>query len=70
MKQPAPPAALPHAVLELPEPPEPPALSGRGAAAMGASAGGAALPERLRLPVCFLGVFFCYFYYGILQESM
>ncbi|NWH68568.1 S35B1 protein, partial [Geococcyx californianus] len=28
------------------------------------------LPERLRLPVCFLGVFACYFYYGILQESI
>ncbi|NXL39165.1 S35B1 protein, partial [Glaucidium brasilianum] len=37
---------------------------------MGASANGAALPERLRLPVCFLGVFACYFYYGILQESI
>uniref|UniRef100_A0A8V5H349 Solute carrier family 35 member B1 n=1 Tax=Melopsittacus undulatus TaxID=13146 RepID=A0A8V5H349_MELUD len=29
-----------------------------------------ALPERLRLPVCGLGVFACYFYYGILQESI
>lgn len=49
----------------------PPALSGPGpaATAMGASAA-AGLPERLRLPVCFLGVFACYFYYGILQESM
>ncbi|XP_019403968.1 PREDICTED: solute carrier family 35 member B1 isoform X2 [Crocodylus porosus] len=37
---------------------------------MGASAGGALTPERLRLPVCFLGVFACYFYYGILQESI
>ncbi|NWS62670.1 S35B1 protein, partial [Chunga burmeisteri] len=37
---------------------------------MGASANGAALPERLRLPVCFLGVFACYFYYGILQETI
>ncbi|OXB71995.1 UNVERIFIED_CONTAM: hypothetical protein H355_003259 [Colinus virginianus] len=37
---------------------------------MGANAGGPALPERLRLPVCFLGVFACYFYYGILQESI
>ncbi|XP_062364309.1 solute carrier family 35 member B1 isoform X2 [Cinclus cinclus] len=36
---------------------------------MGASAA-AGLPERLRLPVCFLGVFACYFYYGILQESI
>lgn len=26
--------------------------------------------ERLRLLVCFLGVFICYFYYGILQESI
>uniref|UniRef100_A0A8V0ZRC4 Solute carrier family 35 member B1 n=1 Tax=Gallus gallus TaxID=9031 RepID=A0A8V0ZRC4_CHICK len=37
---------------------------------MGANGGGLALPERLRLPVCFLGVFACYFYYGILQESI
>ncbi|XP_019379175.1 PREDICTED: solute carrier family 35 member B1 [Gavialis gangeticus] len=37
---------------------------------MGASAGGALTPERLRLPICFLGVFACYFYYGILQESI
>lgn len=71
MRQPAPP----------PPPPQPPSalrdvaldvapvLSGR-AAAMGANANGTALPERLRLPVCFLGVFACYFYYGILQESM
>ncbi|NXX28139.1 S35B1 protein, partial [Nicator chloris] len=36
---------------------------------MGGSAA-AGLPERLRLPVCFLGVFACYFYYGILQESI
>ncbi|KAJ8414226.1 hypothetical protein AAFF_G00050960 [Aldrovandia affinis] len=26
--------------------------------------------ERLRLLVCFLGVFVCYFYYGILQEKI
>ncbi|KAK1158977.1 solute carrier family 35 member B1-like [Acipenser oxyrinchus oxyrinchus] len=26
--------------------------------------------ERLRLLVCFLGVFVCYFYYGILQETI
>lgn len=25
---------------------------------------------RLRFIVCFLGVFVCYFYYGILQETM
>uniref|UniRef100_A0A6I8N0V0 Solute carrier family 35 member B1 n=1 Tax=Ornithorhynchus anatinus TaxID=9258 RepID=A0A6I8N0V0_ORNAN len=28
------------------------------------------LPARLRLPLCFLGVFVCYFYYGILQEKI
>ncbi|XP_058301854.1 solute carrier family 35 member B1 isoform X2 [Hylobates moloch] len=28
------------------------------------------VPDRLRLPLCFLGVFVCYFYYGILQEKM
>ncbi|NXD70391.1 S35B1 protein, partial [Eolophus roseicapillus] len=37
---------------------------------MGTGAGGVALPERLRLPVCCVGVFACYFYYGILQESI
>lgn len=26
--------------------------------------------ERVRFIVCFLGVFVCYFYYGILQETM
>uniref|UniRef100_A0AAY4BRG4 Solute carrier family 35 member B1 n=1 Tax=Denticeps clupeoides TaxID=299321 RepID=A0AAY4BRG4_9TELE len=26
--------------------------------------------ERLRFIVCFLGVFVCYFYYGILQETI
>ncbi len=26
--------------------------------------------ERLRFIVCFCGVFVCYFYYGILQETM
>ncbi|MEQ2211639.1 hypothetical protein XENOCAPTIV_010220, partial [Xenoophorus captivus] len=25
---------------------------------------------RIRFIVCFLGVFVCYFYYGILQETM
>ncbi|NXF98764.1 S35B1 protein, partial [Sakesphorus luctuosus] len=29
-----------------------------------------AFPERLRLPLCCIGVFACYFYYGILQESI
>lgn len=61
---PPPPAALRDVALDVA-----PALSGR-AATMGANGGGLALPERLRLPVCFLGVFACYFYYGILQESM
>ncbi|XP_021497317.1 solute carrier family 35 member B1 isoform X1 [Meriones unguiculatus] len=28
------------------------------------------VPDRLRLPLCFLGVFVCYFYYGILQEKI
>ncbi|TFK10724.1 oxysterol-binding protein-related protein 9 [Platysternon megacephalum] len=59
------PAPLRDVRLEVP-----PSLSGPGAAAMGASGGGPLLPERLRLPVCFLGVFVCYFYYGILQESI
>ncbi|XP_069490479.1 solute carrier family 35 member B1 [Ambystoma mexicanum] len=36
------------------------------AGSMEAAAGG----SRLRLIVCFLGVFACYFYYGILQESI
>lgn len=61
---PPPPAALRDVALDVA-----PALSGR-AATMGANGGGLALPERLRLPVCFLGVFACYFYYGILQESI
>lgn len=26
--------------------------------------------SRIRFLVCFLGVFVCYFYYGILQETM
>lgn len=26
--------------------------------------------ERVRFLVCFFGVFVCYFYYGILQETM
>ncbi|KAG6938326.1 solute carrier family 35 member B1 [Chelydra serpentina] len=68
MRPPAPqllPAPLRDVRLEVP-----PSLSGSGAAAMGASGGGPLLPERLRLPVCFLGVFVCYFYYGILQESI
>uniref|UniRef100_A0A8C9TV59 Solute carrier family 35 member B1 n=2 Tax=Scleropages formosus TaxID=113540 RepID=A0A8C9TV59_SCLFO len=40
--------------------------------AAGKSSGRASLlqNERLRLGVCFLGVFVCYFYYGILQETI
>lgn len=60
-----PPAPLRDVRLDVP-----PAASAAAAAAMGASAAGALTPERLRLPICFLGVFACYFYYGILQESM
>nr|XP_056719310.1 solute carrier family 35 member B1 [Euleptes europaea] len=36
----------------------------------GGGGGGALLPERLRLPVCCLGVFVCYFWYGVLQETI
>nr|XP_032831428.1 solute carrier family 35 member B1 [Petromyzon marinus] len=35
-----------------------------------AAAAGMLRNERLRLGVCFVGVFVCYFYYGILQESI
>ncbi|XP_078724342.1 solute carrier family 35 member B1-like [Lampetra fluviatilis] len=31
---------------------------------------GAMANERVKLLVCFLGVFVCYFYYGVLQETM
>ncbi|XP_051014321.1 solute carrier family 35 member B1 isoform X1 [Acomys russatus] len=60
--------------LELsPSPPLPlPALSGSSADSsvrlMAASR--SLVPDRLRLPICFLGVFVCYFYYGILQEKI
>ncbi|XP_050012961.1 solute carrier family 35 member B1 isoform X1 [Alexandromys fortis] len=60
--------------LELsPSPPLPsPALSGSPADSsvrlMAASR--SLVPDRLRLPLCFLGVFVCYFYYGILQEKI
>lgn len=60
--------------LELsPSPPVPlPALNGSSADSsvrlMAASR--SLVPDRLRLPLCFLGVFVCYFYYGILQEKI
>ncbi|XP_027761373.1 solute carrier family 35 member B1 [Empidonax traillii] len=50
-----PPGAGRDVALELPEPD------------MGATP---AIPERLRLPLCCLGVFACYCCYGILQESI
>lgn len=46
----------------------PEAVPGPGMA--GAGGGGALVPERLRLPMCCLGVFVCYFWYGVLQETM
>uniref|UniRef100_A0A6I8NMP6 Solute carrier family 35 member B1 n=1 Tax=Ornithorhynchus anatinus TaxID=9258 RepID=A0A6I8NMP6_ORNAN len=51
-------------------------MAAAAAAAAGGGGGGAhpqpqpQLPARLRLPLCFLGVFVCYFYYGILQEKI
>ncbi|XP_052052377.1 solute carrier family 35 member B1 isoform X1 [Apodemus sylvaticus] len=60
--------------LELsPSPPVPlPTLNGSSADSsvrlMAASR--SLVPDRLRLPLCFLGVFVCYFYYGILQEKI
>ncbi|XP_034991082.1 solute carrier family 35 member B1 [Zootoca vivipara] len=37
----------------------------------GPGGGGSALfPERFRLPLCCLGVFVCYFWYGVLQETI
>ncbi|KAM3822008.1 solute carrier family 35 member B1 isoform 2-T2 [Vipera latastei] len=46
------------------------ALSGMGAT--GGSGGGRTsfVSERLRLPLCCLGVFVCYFWYGVLQETI
>lgn len=48
------------------------AVPGTGmGATKGTGGGGAAFfSERLRLPVCCLGVFVCYFWYGVLQETM
>lgn len=61
--------------LELSPPPPPlplPAVSGSPVGSSGRlmAASSSLVPDRLRLPLCFLGVFVCYFYYGILQEKM
>ncbi|XP_049716962.1 solute carrier family 35 member B1 isoform X1 [Elephas maximus indicus] len=61
--------------LELSPPPPPLALSAVSGAPVGSSgrlmaASSSLVPDRLRLPLCFLGVFVCYFYYGILQEKI
>uniref|UniRef100_A0A670Z898 Solute carrier family 35 member B1 n=1 Tax=Pseudonaja textilis TaxID=8673 RepID=A0A670Z898_PSETE len=50
--------------------PETTALSAMGTA--GGSGGGGVwfFSERLRLPLCCLGVFVCYFWYGVLQETI
>lgn len=60
--------------LELsPPPPVPlPAVTGSVTSSSGRlmAASKSLVPDRLRLPLCFLGVFICYFYYGILQEKM
>uniref|UniRef100_A0A8C4ZXK9 Solute carrier family 35 member B1 n=1 Tax=Gadus morhua TaxID=8049 RepID=A0A8C4ZXK9_GADMO len=49
-----------------------PGLSDSMAAGKGDKSGTSAVlqNERLRFIVCFLGVFVCYFYYGILQETI
>ncbi|XP_069900578.1 solute carrier family 35 member B1 isoform X2 [Globicephala melas] len=53
-------------------PPPLPAVSGSPVGSSGRlmAASSSLVPDRLRLPLCFLGVFVCYFYYGILQEKM
>ncbi|XP_066877589.1 solute carrier family 35 member B1 isoform X2 [Kogia breviceps] len=53
-------------------PPLLPAVSGSPVGSSGRlmAASSSLVPDRLRLPLCFLGVFVCYFYYGILQEKM
>ncbi|XP_036735696.1 solute carrier family 35 member B1 isoform X2 [Manis pentadactyla] len=59
--------------VELPPPPPLfPAVSGSPVGSSGRlmAASSSLVPDRLRLPLCFLGVFVCYFYYGILQEKM
>uniref|UniRef100_A0ACB8EUR8 Uncharacterized protein n=1 Tax=Sphaerodactylus townsendi TaxID=933632 RepID=A0ACB8EUR8_9SAUR len=55
--------------LRLPGPEGAPG-PGMGTGAGVNGGGNAFLPERLRLPVCCLGVFVCYFWYGVLQESI
>uniref|UniRef100_A0A7N4PIL4 Solute carrier family 35 member B1 n=1 Tax=Sarcophilus harrisii TaxID=9305 RepID=A0A7N4PIL4_SARHA len=61
--------------LPLPAPPPPSSLGTLSEARAGPAprlmaASGALVPDRLRLPLCFFGVFICYFYYGILQEKI
>ncbi|XP_036307607.1 solute carrier family 35 member B1 isoform X2 [Pipistrellus kuhlii] len=58
--------------LELSPPLPQPAVSGSpvGSSERLMAASNSLVPDRLRLPICFLGVFVCYFYYGILQEKM
>ncbi|XP_006099012.1 solute carrier family 35 member B1 isoform X2 [Myotis lucifugus] len=58
--------------LELSPPLPLPAVSGSPVGSPGRlmAASNSLVPDRLRLPLCFLGVFVCYFYYGILQEKM
>ncbi|XP_052514023.1 solute carrier family 35 member B1 isoform X1 [Budorcas taxicolor] len=53
-------------------PPPLPAVSGSPVGSSGRlmAASSSLVPDRLRLPLCFLGVFVCYFYYGILQEKI
>uniref|UniRef100_A0A8C0I3L0 Solute carrier family 35 member B1 n=1 Tax=Balaenoptera musculus TaxID=9771 RepID=A0A8C0I3L0_BALMU len=53
-------------------PPLLPAVSGSPVGSSGRlmAASSSLVPDRLRLPLCFLGVFVCYFYYGILQEKI
>lgn len=48
-------------------PPPLPAVSGSPVGSSGRlmAASSSLVPDRLRLPLCFLGVFVCYFYYGI-----
>lgn len=58
--------------LDLSPPPPLPAVSGSPVGSSGRlmAASSSLVPDRLRLPLCFLGVFVCYFYYGILQEKI
>ncbi|XP_037005864.1 solute carrier family 35 member B1 isoform X2 [Artibeus jamaicensis] len=58
--------------LELSPPLPLPAVSGSPVGSSGRlmAASSSLVPDRLRLPLCFFGVFVCYFYYGILQEKI